>query len=105
VLLRKATRPTSCQHIFEGLRLSNSRKWIAHGAFDEFENANRDFPIVFDPVTKILPEAGMKYRLPLNLPLSAARQGPSPGGTLPAVLVCPFWLALVVARPKVAAHS
>jgi len=85
VLLREAARPATREDVFQRLRLSDPRKWVAQDAFDEFECTERNLAVGFNPVTKILPELGMKYGFPVNV----AWQVPSPAVTCLKVPVCP----------------
>ena len=100
VLLREPARPASRQHVLEWLWLANSGKRIPQHAFNELEGAKRDLPVVFDPVTNILPKFGMKYGLTLNV----AQKFPSPCGISPAVLAWPSWPWPVGARSTIVAH-
>jgi len=94
MLLSKAARPASGKHIFERLGPSDSSKWVAQDAFDEFKGAERNLAISFNPVTKVLPKLWMKHGFPLNV----AGQVPSPDATFPTVPVFPFGRLLVEGR-------
>jgi hypothetical protein len=76
MFLGEAARPASGKDVLQKLGLSDSRKRIAQDAFDEFQGAESDSAIRFDPVPKVLPEFRMEYRFSL----SGASQVPTPGG-------------------------
>jgi hypothetical protein len=101
MFLSESTRPASCEYVFERLRFSDSRERIAQDAFHEFECAERNLTVGFDPIAKVLPELRVEYSLSLNV----ARQVPSPGGTAPAIRASFFQSLPAEGRLIVGVHS
>jgi hypothetical protein len=69
VLLANTTRPATCQHISQRLRLSQPLKWIPHDCLDEIQQSDCGAAFGFDPRTEVLPELRLEDRDPLRISL------------------------------------
>ena len=69
VLLANTTRPATCQHISQRLRLSQALEWISHYRLDEIQHSDCGAAFGFDPKTEVLPELSLKDREPLRISL------------------------------------
>jgi hypothetical protein len=69
MLLSNTPRPTACQQISEGFRLSQPLEWILHHGLYEVQHSDCGAAFGFDPKTEVLPELGLKDRDPLRISL------------------------------------
>jgi hypothetical protein len=69
VLLANTTRPATCQHIFQRLRLAQPLEWIPHYCLDEIQHSDCGAAFGFEPKTEVLPELRLKDRDPLRISL------------------------------------
>jgi len=74
VFLRNASRPGSGEQILQWFWLADSRKWIAQNRFDQLQDAQRGFTVLFHPMPEVFAEFRVEYSIPFNDPA----QGPAP---------------------------
>jgi hypothetical protein len=94
VFLAGPTRPATCQHIPERLRLSQPLEWISHHCLDQVQHSDCGAAFGFDPKTEILPELRLKDCDPLRISLH-----PKSLDAVPLPFQAWFALAPLVATP------
>jgi len=72
VFLGNTTRPTACQQISEGLRLSQPLEWILHHCLDEIQYSDRGAALGFDPKAEVLPKLRLNDSDPPRISLHPA---------------------------------
>ncbi len=62
VLLGQPSRPGTREHVFDGLWFTDPAKGIPEDGLDQIQGTERDLPVGFHPVTKILTELRLEDR-------------------------------------------
>ena len=99
--LRDPVRPTSCKHVLQGFRFSNSNQRVTQNCLDELEATKNGFSVGLNPVTHVSSKLEVKYRLSLKAPW----QGPSPAEVCPAVPASASIPSPAVRQTVVSGHS
>ena len=78
VFLSETARPNAGRQIFERLWFPKAALWIAKNGFDKREDAERNIPVCFHPIFKVLDELRLKNRITIyaaqDLPRGAVLQ-------------------------------
>jgi hypothetical protein len=69
MLLSNTPRPTACQQISEGFRLSQPLEWILHYGLYEVQHSDCGAAFGFDPKAEVLPKLRLKDRDPPRISL------------------------------------
>jgi hypothetical protein len=84
MFLRNPARPSAGRKIFQWFWLPAAAKRVTHDRFDEVEDADQGFAVGTGPMTQILSEIGVEYRVTL---ISSCGQSRTPRATRLAMMV------------------
>jgi len=62
MFLGEASRPGACEQMLQWLWFTDSGERITQNGFDKVNRLECDLAILFDPISQIIDEFGMKYR-------------------------------------------